>query len=295
MEKKFNYLYKITNNINNKFYYGIHSTNNLNDNYMGSGKRLHEAYNKYGLENFTKDIICFKSTRQEISDLEQKIVNENLVKNTNCYNLCLGGGNPPFIRKGYHHTDSFRQHISKVLHKNDDELKLKRRIMSKNGILKSIPIDEINEFIKEGWTFDRRNSKYQHTKDEYNELRRKSKEKNNKIKEEKSRKYQTSKAIKRKDIRKLINENLQIININKWGWINQLSKLIPSYSKQEIINVLKIDYQDVLSNAKMNITHTHTKQIWVHNEIISKRIKIEELEEYLALGYNTGRGKINKE
>ena len=81
MVKKFNYLYKITNNINNKFYYGIHSTNKLNDNYMGSGKRLHEAYNKYGVNNFTKEIICFKSTRQEINDLEREIVDINLINN----------------------------------------------------------------------------------------------------------------------------------------------------------------------------------------------------------------------
>ena len=30
----YNYFYKITNNINNKFYYGVHCTNNLNDGYI---------------------------------------------------------------------------------------------------------------------------------------------------------------------------------------------------------------------------------------------------------------------
>ena len=38
IEKKYNIVYKITNNINGKYYYGIHSTNNVNDRYLGSGQ-----------------------------------------------------------------------------------------------------------------------------------------------------------------------------------------------------------------------------------------------------------------
>ena len=30
-ERKYHYLYKITNLVNNKYYYGIHSTDNLED------------------------------------------------------------------------------------------------------------------------------------------------------------------------------------------------------------------------------------------------------------------------
>ena len=91
MEFKYHYLYKITNLINNKFYYGIHSTNNLNDGYMGSGKGLHRAYNKYDIENFKKEILEFRNTREEISKLESEIVNFDLISSTNCYNIRLGG------------------------------------------------------------------------------------------------------------------------------------------------------------------------------------------------------------
>ena len=54
--KEYHYFYKITNLINEHYYYGIHSTNNLNDGYMGSGVRLNKAYKKYGIENFTKTV-----------------------------------------------------------------------------------------------------------------------------------------------------------------------------------------------------------------------------------------------
>ena len=91
MEYEFHYFYKITNNLNGKFYYGIHSTNNLDDGYMGSGVLLHKAYEKYGVENFTKKIIRIFSTREECSDYESKIITEGLVRDKMCYNLTKGG------------------------------------------------------------------------------------------------------------------------------------------------------------------------------------------------------------
>ena len=62
---KYHYFYKITNNINGHFYYGVHNTNNINDGYMGSGTRLHYAYKKYGIENFSKEILKYFESRNE--------------------------------------------------------------------------------------------------------------------------------------------------------------------------------------------------------------------------------------
>ena len=87
----YHYFYKITNNINNHFYYGVHSTDKLDDGYMGSGKRLHYAYKKYGIENFTKEILKFFDTKEDAFLYEAEIVTEDLVRDDNCYNLMLGG------------------------------------------------------------------------------------------------------------------------------------------------------------------------------------------------------------
>ena len=92
VKHKYNYFYKITNNLNNHFYYGVHSTDNLDDGYMGSGVRLHYAYKKYGIENFSKEILKFFDTREQANQYEAEIVTEELVKDNNCYNVILGGG-----------------------------------------------------------------------------------------------------------------------------------------------------------------------------------------------------------
>jgi hypothetical protein len=97
------YFYKITNNINGKFYYGIHSilkddpkSNDLeNDGYWGSGVAIHEAEIKYGLENFSKTIEATFSTRAEVRLKEAEVVTQELVDDRMCYNMVLGGCESP--------------------------------------------------------------------------------------------------------------------------------------------------------------------------------------------------------
>jgi len=57
MEKAHNYVYKITNTLNNMYYIGKHSTDDLNDGYMGSGYMLECAINYYGIDAFKKEIL----------------------------------------------------------------------------------------------------------------------------------------------------------------------------------------------------------------------------------------------
>lgn len=85
------YFYKITNNINGKFYYGVNNTNNENDGYMGSGIAIRNAYKKYGIENFTKEIIRYFETSEEAFEYERNFVTEELVNDSMCYNMKTGG------------------------------------------------------------------------------------------------------------------------------------------------------------------------------------------------------------
>lgn len=90
-KERFYFIYKTTNLINGKYYYGMHSTVNLNDGYIGSGKRLWNSINKYGIENFKFEIIKFLSSMDLMKEEERKIVNDDLLKDPNCMNLKVGG------------------------------------------------------------------------------------------------------------------------------------------------------------------------------------------------------------
>ena len=84
-------IYCITNKINGKTYIGQHRTNNLNDDYMGSGVLLKQAYNKYGIENFVKSILAITGNKETMNLLE-KIFIDLFWKENKCeYNLAPGG------------------------------------------------------------------------------------------------------------------------------------------------------------------------------------------------------------
>ena len=88
----FHYVYEITNKINGKKYIGKHSTNNLNDKYMGSGAAISEAIKKYGIENFSKNILHLCDSEEEAFKFELlEIEKVEATKNSLYYNIASGG------------------------------------------------------------------------------------------------------------------------------------------------------------------------------------------------------------
>jgi len=68
MEYTYN-VYKTTNTVNDKYYIGVHRTNNINDGYLGCGHyrgrklreqldtRLYRAFRKYGDDAFITEVL----------------------------------------------------------------------------------------------------------------------------------------------------------------------------------------------------------------------------------------------
>ena len=107
--KRYNYIYKITNNINGKIYIGKHSTDKLNDGYMGSGKLILKAEQKYGLENFTKEYLAFCDNEETLNWLECFYIKKYNAKEVG-YNLTDGGDG----RLGCKLTEEHKRRISEA-------------------------------------------------------------------------------------------------------------------------------------------------------------------------------------
>lgn len=89
--EQYHYLYKTTNSANGKYYYGIHSTKNLDDGYLGSGVALKAAIKKHGKDIFEKEILEFFPDRESLLVAEMLLVDEAVVKSSDTYNVSLGG------------------------------------------------------------------------------------------------------------------------------------------------------------------------------------------------------------
>jgi len=118
-QKKYHYIYKTTNNLNGKYYIGMHSTHNLEDGYMGSGKRLWSSMNYHGKDNHSVEILEFCDSREELRKRESEMVTNDLLKEDLCLNLKVGGeggwhkyANAAFRRK-METDESFRVTFSK--------------------------------------------------------------------------------------------------------------------------------------------------------------------------------------
>jgi hypothetical protein len=85
------YLYEIRNNINDKIYIGVHKTKSLEDGYMGSGLIINKSIAKHGIENFTKTILEYFETSEEMYAREKEIVDDEFLIREDVYNLRRGG------------------------------------------------------------------------------------------------------------------------------------------------------------------------------------------------------------
>jgi len=90
-QKKYHYIYKTTCSVTNRYYIGMHSTDDLDDGYIGSGKRLWFSINYHGKENHTKEILEFCENRAQLRQREEEIVNKQLINEELCMNLKTGG------------------------------------------------------------------------------------------------------------------------------------------------------------------------------------------------------------
>lgn len=165
-DKKYHIVYKTTNLVNNNIYIGAHSTDDLNDDYIGSGDNILRAINKHGRENFKREILHIFSSPEEMFLKEAAIVDSEFIKRKDVYNIIVGGyGGHNKGSKGLKHMHRketgercavHEQAIPKMI---DQGWELGRNMSSTTNTIwihkdqqkKMIDPSLLDQFKKEGW------------------------------------------------------------------------------------------------------------------------------------------------
>lgn len=148
----YGYIYKTTNLINGKIYVGQKmSTVFLKEEYLGSGRYLNNAINKYGRENFKVELIEWCENSEILNEREKYwIAYFNCQNHEIGYNIADGGegGN---TWKGLSEIDKLeRYNRYKQSYENNPSNRGKKRINNGN-VDKYVLIEDLQEFLNNGW------------------------------------------------------------------------------------------------------------------------------------------------
>ena len=124
------YIYLIVNNVNGKTYVGQRKSSKewYEDKYIGSGKHLGLAKQKYGIENFEKFLIQYCYSKEETDKAEKFWIAEYRSRGKAEYNIANGGDGGytgphsdetkqrmSVTRKGRHHSEETKRKISEAM------------------------------------------------------------------------------------------------------------------------------------------------------------------------------------
>jgi hypothetical protein len=91
LKRKYHIVYQTKNIVNGMIYVGAHSTDIIEDGYLGSGFRLILAIEKYGKELFFRTVQHIYNNPIDMFDKEKEIVNPEFLKRNDVYNIVEGG------------------------------------------------------------------------------------------------------------------------------------------------------------------------------------------------------------
>lgn len=289
----YGYIYKTTNLINNKIYIGQHRYNLpiLDEKYLGSGKLILEAINKYGKENFSCKLLEICETEKELNDKEIYWISFYNSTDTEIgYNISQGGFVPRLSSElngmyGKHHSEDTkkilsekrklnprifqsqeeREKRSKTLegHEVSEETREKLRkynlnkISITNGVInKTILPEYLDEYIKQGF-------------------------------------YKGRIKVKKEPRIWVTNDTEQ--HLIKFEDLN--TYISKGYYRGKLKSKVSV-WNKGLSGYKCNNSRPGklnprygVKRAWVYKDDENRQVKLEELEYFLSNGYKRGRKK----
>ena len=143
-KKKYYFVYKITclkGRFKDHYYIGKHVTNDLNDHYKGSGKKIWDYYKKHP-NDYVKEILCFCNSNKELNKTEYDIVHQHL-NDPMCLNIAEGGHGYPLENL----TEEEKQATFEKISKSN-----KHKVHINNGIIsKMINPEDLSKYLEKGW------------------------------------------------------------------------------------------------------------------------------------------------
>ena len=148
-------IYETTNIINGKKYIGKHATDNVEDDYLGSGIALRKAIQKYGRGNFTKRILFIFYNEADMNKKEQEIIDVDIVRDRMYYNAAVGGRGGNIVLKPDHPLyDHVRKKISQAQNKRNvdmSEITKRNHALRRVGMYGKHQSDKQKRIVREMW------------------------------------------------------------------------------------------------------------------------------------------------
>ena len=160
----FGYIYLTTSLINNKKYIGQKTSNKfLKESYLGSGKLIQRAINKYGKENFKVELLETCESKQELNEAERYWIRKfNADNSSDFYNISEGGdGGNTYQNLSEEQLIEIKQKISdklKGVPKSESHREKHRGVnnVNKPGVKRNPKhIEKMRQTLKEGYTSGR--------------------------------------------------------------------------------------------------------------------------------------------
>ena len=298
------FTYKTTNNINGKYYLGVHSTSNLDDGYLGSGTVITEAFSKYGKENFTREILRFYDSGEEAYKAEAELITERDLKDPNCYNISTGGrggsynsvhfyvpGGKKYLVRSEAVPKFLEEHPEAIQGMTKDVIEASRlrnlgkKLVSKGLKSMMVPESEVKRYLEDGWKLgasDNTNLKNRLSKEGFKVMHKGS----------------VTKHVKPCDVSSFLKEGYEF---GPAKWLNEKQgkghrgllrisrgseeKMVPADSLNSWLEQGYVKgpskFRKKLEKGKVNIT----------KGTVTRKVNLEQLSTYLEQGWIRGRSK----
>lgn len=164
MQHRYHFIYKTTCTVTGDYYVGMHSTNDLDDRYVGSGRNIRASIRDHGRENHVFEALEWCQTREELAERESQVVNQEMLADPRCLNIHQGGNtahheykrSKASARRQARSLRAFftrpgnREHISQAVNAAYKRADVRARVAKK---LREADVIEIRRFYEHGMSF----------------------------------------------------------------------------------------------------------------------------------------------